>query len=59
MTGTRLIGAYLPLITKLLENDPNFKAGTWYERSKYSGGRQPKMFAELVRRVENQTPGFL
>lgn len=59
MIGTRNMNSHLPLVTNLLKKAPEFKAGDWHEGSKYSGGRQPDIFKDLVRRVENQTPDFL
>lgn len=60
MVGKRIIGAKLPLVEGLVEKDsPAFQPGGWYARSKYSGGRDPKMFSELVQRVENQIDDFV
>ena len=63
MNSTRYKCAKLPLVEKLLKIDsPAFQEGGWYgwyASSKYSGGRNPKRFIELVQRVENQTEDFV
>lgn len=61
ITGKRNFnGRGLSMVKNLSEKDgPLFQPGEWYASSKYSGGRDPRGFEDLIQRVENQTEGFL